>query len=221
MSERDDHHELICKGAVEEILAACTRVQCGDHLVALDDMMLARVRQITRDLNEDGLRVVGVTVKEVPPSKTVYAVADEAGLTLIGYVAFLDPPMETTAPALKALADHGVTVKVLTGDNELVTAKVCRQVGLDVQGVVMGAQVERMNDAELALVVESKTVFANLTPLHKERIVRALRSNGHVVGFKGDGINDAPCAPPTSASRSTRPWTSPRRRPTSSYWKRV
>ena len=139
VSEREDHHELICKGAVEEILSACSRVKDGDNIVPLDEAMLARVRQVTHDLNEEGLRVVGVAVKEVPPSKSVYAVADEAELTLIGYIAFLDPPKESTAPALQALAEHGVAVKVLTGDNELVTAKVCRQVGLSVQGIVMGA----------------------------------------------------------------------------------
>jgi Mg2+-importing ATPase len=191
VSERDDHHELICKGAVEEILAACTQVMDGDKSVPLDAAMLARVQQITRDLNEEGLRVVAVAVKEVPPSKMVYAIADEAELTLIGYIAFLDPPKESTAPALKALAEHGVTVKVLTGDNELVTAKICREVGLAVEGVLLGPQVAAMNDTALAIAVESCTVFAKLTPLDKERIVRALRSNDHVVGFMGDGINDA------------------------------
>ncbi|MBC7502385.1 MAG: magnesium-translocating P-type ATPase [Herminiimonas sp.] len=192
VSERDHHHELICKGAVEEILSGCTHVQQGAASVVLDEIMLKRVLRITHDLNEEGLRVVAVAVKEVPPSKSVYSVADEAGLTLIGYVAFLDPPKESTAPALKALAEHGVTVKVLTGDNELVTAKICRDVGLAVSGVVLGSHLEKMTDPELAEVVEANNVFAKLTPLHKERLVRALRANGHVVGFMGDGINDAP-----------------------------
>ena len=136
--------------------------------------------------------MVAVAAKEVPPDKSVYAVADEAALTLIGYVAFLDPPKESTAPALQALAAHGVQVKVLTGDNELVTATVCRQVGLPVDGVLLGTQVEAMDDAALAQAAEAHTVFAKLSPLHKERIVRALRGNGHIVGFMGDGINDAP-----------------------------
>ena len=192
VSERDHHHELICKGAVEEILACCTHVLDGERTVALDAPMLARVHSITRELNEEGLRVVAVAAKEVPPEKTVYSVADEEALTLIGYVAFLDPPKDSTAPALKALADYGVTVKVLTGDNELVTATVCRQVGLQVDGVVLGTQIEALDDAALASVAEHNTVFAKLSPLHKERIVRALRTNGHVVGFMGDGINDAP-----------------------------
>ena len=192
VSERDHHHELICKGAVEEMLAVCTHVRDGDHAVALDDATLARLHKITRDLNEEGLRVVGVAVKEVAPDKTVYSVADEAGLTLIGYIAFLDPPKDSTAPALTALAGHGVAVKVLTGDNELVTATICRHVGLEVKGTLLGGQIEHMDDAELAGAVGGTTVFAKLSPLHKERIVRALRRNGHVVGFMGDGINDAP-----------------------------
>ena len=192
VSERNHHHELICKGAVEEIVAACTQVRDGQNTLALDAAMLERVHRVTRDLNEDGLRVVAVAMKEIPPDQSAYSVADESGLTLIGYIAFLDPPKESTAPALKALAANGVTVKVLTGDNELVTAKVCRQVGLGVQGIVLGAQIDRMDDKTLAGAVEQHTIFAKLSPLNKERIVRSLRGNGHVVGFMGDGINDAP-----------------------------
>ena len=196
VSERDDHHELICKGAVEEMLAVCSRVRIengqGPHEVPLDAEMLARVQQVTRELNQDGLRVVAVAMKEIPASQTTYSVADEAGLTLIGYIAFLDPPKESAAPALKALADNGIAVKVLTGDNELVTQRVCSQVGLRADDVLLGPQVERMSDGALSHAVEAHQVFAKLTPLHKERIVRALRANGHVVGFMGDGINDAP-----------------------------
>ena len=196
VSERDDHHELICKGALEEMLAVCTRVRIesdhGPQEVLLDDTMLARVLQVTRELNEEGLRVVAVAMKELPSSQATYSVVDEAGLTLIGYVAFLDPPKESSASALKALADHGVSVKVLTGDNELVTTRVCNQVGLAVGSILLGYQVERMSDDALSHAVEAHGVFAKLTPLHKERIVRALRANGHVVGFMGDGINDAP-----------------------------
>ncbi len=192
VSERKHHHELICKGAVEEILAACTQVRDGDKTVPLDAAMLARVQKVTRELNEDGLRVVAVAMKETPPSQCVYSVADETELTLMGYIAFLDPPKESTAPALKALAANGVTVKVLTGDNELVTAEVCRQVGLVVEGIVLGPQIDAMDDKALTLAVEQHTIFAKLSPLNKERIVRSLRANGHVVGFMGDGINDAP-----------------------------
>lgn len=192
VSEREDHHELITKGAVEEILAVCTRVRHGNAIEPLTPELLNRIRAVTAELNEEGLRVVAVAAKEVPPSKETYGVADESELTLIGYVAFLDPPKESTAPAIKALAEHGVTVKVLTGDNELVTAKICREVGLEQQGVLLGSDIERMSDKVLAEAVESHNVFAKLTPSHKERIVRLLKANGHVVGFMGDGINDAP-----------------------------
>jgi len=192
VSERDHHHELICKGAVEEIMAVCTRVRDGDQDALLDAAMLERVLQVTRELNQRGLRVVAVAMKELPPNQTVYSVADESDLILIGYIAFLDPPKESTAPALRALAENGVAIKVLTGDNELVTAEVCRQVGLTVHGVVMGAEIDKMDDQALRLAVEANTIFAKLSPLCKERIVRALRSNGDVVGFMGDGINDAP-----------------------------
>lgn len=192
VSEREDHHELICKGAVEEILSTCTHVLHGDQRELLTPALLAQIRAVTDAFNEEGLRVVAVAMKEVPPVQHVYGIADESALTLVGYMAFLDPPKESTAPALQALAAHGVAVKVLTGDSELVTAKICREVGLAQQGMLMGSDIERMDDQELANAVESHNVFARLTPAHKERIVRQLKENGHVVGFMGDGINDAP-----------------------------
>jgi Mg2+-importing ATPase len=192
VAERDDHHLLICKGAVEEVLAVCTQVRHGAAVEAMDAVLLERIRRVTAELNDEGLRVVAVAAKELPPHKEVYGLADEGELTLIGYVAFLDPPKDSTAPALKALAEHGVRVKVLTGDNERVTARICSQVGLASQGVMLGSELERMEEAELAEAVERTDVFARLTPAHKERIVRLLKAKGHVVGFMGDGINDAP-----------------------------
>ncbi len=201
---KDQHHELICKGAVEEVLAACTQVRTPESADAcldggrvmptlpLDAALLARTRSVTAGLNAEGLRVVAVAVKTLPPDQTIYSVADESGLTLIGYIAFLDPPRESAAPALQQLAAHGVTVKVLTGDNDLVARQVCRQVGLPADTVLLGAEVEAMSDDALKAAAETHCVFARLTPLHKERIVRALRAGGHVVGFMGDGINDAP-----------------------------
>lgn len=185
-------HLLICKGAVEEILSVCSSVRHGDTNEALSDELLARIRQVTAAFNEEGLRVVAVAAQPMLPGRETYGLADEKDLTLIGYVAFLDPPKESTAPALKALKAHGVAVKVLTGDNELVTAKICREVGLEQQGLLMGSDIEDMSDVELAKAVEVTNVFAKLTPSHKERIVRLLKANGHVVGFMGDGINDAP-----------------------------
>jgi len=193
---QDDHHELICKGAVEEVLAVCTKVRAqqgeGAPEAPLDAAMLERVQRVTGELNGEGLRVVAVAMKTIAPSQATYSIADEAGLTLIGYIAFLDPPKESSAPALRALAAHGIRVVVLTGDNEPVTVHVCQQVGLRVDKVLCGAAIESMTDAALALAVEEHGVFAKLSPLHKERIVRALRARGHVVGFMGDGINDAP-----------------------------
>ncbi|WP_248797643.1 magnesium-translocating P-type ATPase [Pseudomonas sp. MWU13-2105] len=195
--ERGEHHELICKGALEEVLSICShvRVAPAGPLSAdapLDAAALARVQAYTRELGAEGLRVVAVAMKELPPEQTTYAVADEAGLVLVGIIAFLDPPKESAAPALKALAAHGIRVKVLSGDNAAVTAHVCAQVGLPSTPILLGAQVEAMDDAALQVAAEQHDVFSKLAPLHKERIVRALRAKGHIVGFIGDGINDAP-----------------------------
>ncbi|MFP8779853.1 magnesium-translocating P-type ATPase [Hydrogenophaga sp. RWCD_12] len=201
---QDRHHELICKGAVEEVLAACTAVRTQEPVDAsldgaramptqpLDAALRAQTQAVTAALNAEGLRVVAVAVKTLPPDQTTYSVADEAGLTLIGYIGFLDPPKESAAPALRQLAAHGIRMKVLTGDNPAVTLHVCRQVGLPADQVLLGSEVEAMDDAALQAAAESHTLFAKLAPLHKERIVRALRAGGHVVGYMGDGINDAP-----------------------------
>jgi Mg2+-importing ATPase len=191
VAQHDDHFLLICKGAVEEVLHVCNRVRHGEIDEPLNEAVLGRVREVTTALNHEGLRVVAVAVKELPPVTRDYRVPDECDLTLVGYVAFLDPPKDTCAAALGALARHGVGVKVLTGDNDLVTAKICREVGLEPDGVLLGTEVECMNDGDLARAVETHDVFAKLTPAHKERIVRLLKSNNHVVGFMGDGINDA------------------------------
>jgi Mg2+-importing ATPase len=201
---RDRRHELICKGAVEEVLAACTQVRTRDPIDAsldgarampvqpLDAALTSDTQALAEALNAQGLRVVAVAVKALPPDQRTYSVADEAGLSLIGFIAFLDPPKDSAAPALKALAAHGIAVKVLSGDNEAVTRHVGRQVGLPSEAVLLGAQVDALDDLALRAAAESHTLFAKLTPLHKERLVRALRANGHVVGFMGDGINDAP-----------------------------
>jgi len=192
VSEREDHHELICKGAVEEIVSICTHARNNGQIVPFTPELLAEIKETTASLNSEGLRVVAVAAKDLPPTKETYSVADESDLVLIGYIAFLDPPKESTEPALTALREHGVTVKILTGDNELVTAKICREVGLEVEGMLLGSHVEKMSDEELSVAVEKTTVFAKLSPTHKERIVRVLHDKGHVVGFMGDGINDAP-----------------------------
>ncbi|MCE0845713.1 magnesium-translocating P-type ATPase [Buttiauxella sp. A2-C1_F] len=192
VSEQPDVHQLICKGALQEILNVCTQVRYGDEIVPLSESMLARIRRVTDDLNRQGLRVVAVATKFLPARCEDYGRVDESDLILEGYIAFLDPPKETTAPALKALKASGIAVKILTGDSELVAAKVCREVGLDVGELVIGSDIENMADEELAALALRTTLFARLTPMHKERIVRLLRGEGHVVGFMGDGINDAP-----------------------------
>lgn len=190
--ETPEVHQLICKGALQEILSVCTQVRHGDEIVPLSESMLKRIRRVTDDLNRQGLRVVAVATKFLPAREEDYGRVDESDLILEGYIAFLDPPKETTAPALKALKESGITVKILTGDSELVAAKVCREVGLDVGQAVVGSEIENLSDKELTGLALCTTLFARLTPMHKERIVRLLRAEGHVVGFMGDGINDAP-----------------------------
>ena len=192
VAENADAHQLICKGALQEILNVCSQVRYNGDIVPLDETMLRRIQRVTETQNRQGLRVVAVATKYLPARSGDYHRVDESDLILEGYIAFLDPPKETTAPALKALKANGVTVKILTGDSELVAAKVCLEVGLDVGEVVTGNQIEHLGDDELAVLAKRTTLFARLTPMHKERIVTVLRREGHVVGFIGDGINDAP-----------------------------
>ena len=191
VADSDLRHIVITKGAVDEILQVCTAVRSSAGVLPLDALQRERVREITADLNLQGLRVVAVATRETPASQHNYGVADESDMVLRGFVAFIDPPKESTAPALQALTAHGVALKVLTGDNALVTAKVCKEVGITDQAIVLGGDIELMDDTVLALAVESHNIFAKLSPAHKERIVRMLKRNGHVVGFLGDGINDA------------------------------
>ncbi|EEJ0086251.1 magnesium-translocating P-type ATPase [Salmonella enterica] len=192
VAEDSSVHQLVCKGALQEILNVCTQVRHNGDIVPLDDNMLRRVKRVTDTLNRQGLRVVAVATKYLPAREGDYQRIDESDLILEGYIAFLDPPKETTAPALKALKASGITVKILTGDSELVAAKVCHEVGLDVGDVVIGSDIEGLSDDALAALAARTTLFARLTPMHKERIVTLLKREGHVVGFMGDGINDAP-----------------------------
>ncbi len=192
VSEKPDVHKLICKGALQEILNVCTQVYHNGEIVPLDETMLRRIKRVTDTLNRQGLRVVAVASKFLPAREGDYQRIDESDLILEGYIAFLDPPKETTAPALKALKASGITVKILTGDSELVAAKVCHEVGLDAGDVIVGSEIEHLSDDELAKLAQRTTLFARLTPMHKERIVTLLKREGHVVGFMGDGINDAP-----------------------------
>jgi Mg2+-importing ATPase len=185
-------HVLICKGAVEEIYACCNRYQIDGEVYPLVDMLRGDLFEEVERLNREGFRVLGIAYREFPSSKTVFTVEDESELILLGYIAFFDPPKSSAGEALQLLARSGVGVKVLTGDNGLVTQKVCHEVGLAADHMLTGAQIAAMTPQQLATAVEQTNVFVKLSPAQKEEIVRALRANGHVVGFMGDGINDAP-----------------------------
>jgi len=186
------HHVLICKGAPEEIIAVCTHVEEKGKVVPLTAAHAMDLLPVIRSLNEEGFRVIAVAYKQIPASKTVCSGADESGLVLAGYVAFLDPPKESAGAAIRALHDHGVTIKVLTGDNDVVTRKVCALVGIEPGVAVLGDEIERLDDTRLAAAAARGTVFAKLAPQQKARIIAALRRGGHVVGYLGDGINDGP-----------------------------
>jgi Mg2+-importing ATPase len=185
---------LICKGAVEEVLGLCTRVEVkGEVIEVLPEHDVQR-RKLADELNGQGFRVIALAYKQMPgvTPAPVYSVKDESGLILLGFLAFLDPPKDTTTEALKRLRGLNVDVKVLTGDNELITAYICKEVGIAMDHILLGPQIETMNDPALAEAANTTSVFARLVPAHKERIIRALQSKGHVLGFMGDGINDAP-----------------------------
>ncbi len=182
---------LVTKGAPESVLAICTRLAAGAADAPLDGASRAGSEGVFRRLSADGYRVLAVASRTVD-LQPGYGVADERDLTLDGFVAFLDPPLPGVGETLAALRADGVEVKVLTGDNELVTARVCEAVGLGTGTIVLGHEVDTMSDAALGAVAERTAVFARVSPTQKNRIVLALRSRGHVVGFVGDGINDAP-----------------------------
>ncbi len=185
-------HVLICKGAVEEVLAACGKGELNEQFFDMTPAHRAEILGIAQDLNEDGFRVIAVAHKDMPPEQSVYGVADESDLTLIGFIAFLDPPKESAAPAIAALEAHGVTVKILTGDNDIVARRICKDVNLKIDGVMLGEEMTHLTDDELTLRVDHTTLFAKLSPAQKARVIAALHRGGHVVGFLGDGINDGP-----------------------------
>jgi Mg2+-importing ATPase len=187
----DGERQLLTKGAPEAVFARCTHFESEGEIFPMEPILVGNLIEQVNDLSEDGFRVLAVATKKVD-KHPAYSKADEGDLVLTGYLAFLDPPKETAAKAITALRQHGVAVKVLTGDNDLVTRKVCTEVGIDARKILLGSQVEPMSDVELAEAVETTDVFARLSPSHKQRIVKALQKRGHVVGFMGDGINDAP-----------------------------
>lgn len=183
---------MVCKGAIEEIFSVCWKGSVAGKEFALRGAHLEKMRAMARALNEEGFRVIAVAYKSVDAKRSVFSAKDEKGLTLLGFIAFLDPPKGTAAETLSKLTANGVAVKILTGDNEIVTLKICRDVGLKVEGVLLGSEIEKMGEGELAQAARKANVFAKLSPAHKERIISALRQDGSVVGFLGDGINDAP-----------------------------
>ncbi len=184
---------LICKGAVEEMLSVCSHVKIKGSIVPVDATILSALDTIKTDLSNDGLRVLAVSYKEFPTVEhKEYHSLDEQNLIFFGFLAFLDPPKLSAEQAITSLNSYGVQVKVLTGDNELVTERICKWVDLKSQGTLLGEQVDTLSDRELQLAVEKATIFAKLTPLQKSRIILSLKANGHIVGFLGDGINDAP-----------------------------
>jgi len=191
--EGEGKHILICKGAVEEVLARCSQVEekIGSKTKVSSSHHL-NVDKLVRELSAEGFRLIALAYREIVETKRRYSQADEADMTLVGFLAFLDPPKVSAGQALRELDTYGVAVKILTGDNEIVTRKICGEVGLEIKGILKGSEIDEMDDAELARRVEQANVFDKLEPAQKRRVICALRSNGHVVGYLGDGINDAP-----------------------------
>ncbi|EPH7218713.1 magnesium-translocating P-type ATPase [Serratia marcescens] len=194
VADENGRQQLICKGAVEEMLEIATHVREGDQTLVLDDARRAALQALAREYNEDGFRVLVLATRELDAQRPAEAlsVADERDMVVQGLLTFLDPPKESAQQAIAALQENGVTVKVLTGDNPVITCKICRDVGLEPGEPLSGLRIEQMDDEELAREVEQRTVFTKLTPLQKSRVLKMLQANGHTVGFLGDGINDAP-----------------------------
>ncbi|WP_239352514.1 magnesium-translocating P-type ATPase, partial [Snodgrassella communis] len=194
LRDEEQHHVLICKGAVEEMLSISSCVYEQGQYLPLDTARREQLLALAESYNKEGFRVLAIGKKYIAPEarKAQYAVADETELTLFGFLTFLDPPKDSAAQAIAALSENGVAVKVLTGDNAIVTRKICHEVGIEAGQPLLGNDIEGLSDEALKSLLKQHTVFAKLTPLQKSRIIRLLQENGHTVGFLGDGINDAP-----------------------------
>ncbi|MGX7198106.1 magnesium-translocating P-type ATPase [Enterococcus olivae] len=190
--EADDHQLMITKGAVEEMAEVCAFVEINGEVQPLTDELRLRMEKINRELNEQGMRVLTVAIKKDAHNEAVYAASDEKEMTLIGFMGFLDPAKKSAQTAIESLHGHGINVKVLTGDNEIVAAKVCRDVGIEVDRSILGTAIDEMSDQELSEIATTTNLFAKLNPMQKSRIIQVLQGDGHTVGFMGDGINDAP-----------------------------
>lgn len=185
-------HTIVTKGAPEEILKRCTRYVLDGEILELEPFILTDLKEEYDSLSSEGFRVLAIAYKDMEQKKDVYSKDDENDLILKGYIAFLDPPKPTARKTIEVLRKLGIELKVLTGDNDLVTKKICSEVGLDIKGLMTGEQMEKITDDQLKEVVKTTTVFARLSPIQKERVIRALHKNNHTVGYLGDGINDAP-----------------------------
>ncbi|SMB40022.1 magnesium transporter [Serratia proteamaculans] len=194
VADENNQQRLICKGAVEEMLEIATHVREGQQIVPLDPARREALQALAGQYNEDGFRVLVLATRELGEQKNALplSVADERDMVIQGVLTFLDPPKESAQEAIAALQENGVAVKVLTGDNPVITCKICRDVGLEPGEPLSGPQIAEMDDVTLAREVEQRTVFTKLTPLQKSRVLKMLQANGHTVGFLGDGINDAP-----------------------------
>ncbi|MCL2337509.1 MAG: magnesium-translocating P-type ATPase [Firmicutes bacterium] len=183
---------IITKGAIEEVIKACTTVKDGDQVIPIQTEQTAKIMSHSDELNNQGMHVIAIAEKKEYPGVNQFGPQDESEMTFIGYVAFLDPPKPDVADAIATLYDAGVNIKVLTGDAPLVAQHICTQVGLRFDKILTGADIEKMSESELKTAIEQANVFARLAPMQKERVVTMLRKNGHVVGYMGDGVNDAP-----------------------------
>ncbi len=202
LEQGDGKHLLVCNGAVEEMIDICTQAfdpgenmqlhAERDKVIPMDPTLKENVLKMSRKLNEEGLRVLIVAIKECDANRPLtYSVADESNMILTGFIGFLDPAKPSAKPSIQALQRLGIQLKVLTGDNEIVTKKICKDVGIPITNVLLGSDMENMNDAELLDHLESTSIYAKLSPMQKSRVIKVLQSKGHTVGFMGDGINDA------------------------------
>ncbi|QWD62572.1 magnesium-translocating P-type ATPase [Polynucleobacter sp. MWH-UH25E] len=192
LRKNNERDILICKGAVEEIFSCCQYAQSNGQQIPLTPEHVANLKEVVSDLNEDGFRVIAIAMREEAASQKAYGVADENDLVLLGYVAFLDPPKESARAAIESLQAGGVQIKILTGDNDIITRKVCHEVGLPVTTVILGSEVDALSDEQLTARAMNTQIFAKMTPQQKARVIRLLRGEGRVVGYMGDGINDGP-----------------------------
>ncbi|MDW8022702.1 MAG: magnesium-translocating P-type ATPase, partial [Nitrososphaerota archaeon] len=190
--EYQNQRFMITKGAPEEVAKVCAFYEADGVVADITDEVHRKIGQKYVELSAEGYRVLAVAYKRLREDKPIYTAGDETEMVFLGFVAFLDPPKETAREALQFLKNAGVELKILTGDNELVTRKVCEHLGFEIRGVVTGSEIAQMHDDALARIVEEANVFCRVTPAQKDRIINALKNNGHVVGFLGDGINDAP-----------------------------